>query len=68
MHQIGLNATLVAQLATMPEQGMGYHRVDLQLRDGSRLRSVTVIQGCFAEVPEHVQETDVVSLEKPPDT
>lgn len=46
-----LSPEFIDQLATLPESGMGYHRVDVTLADGTELVDITVINGTWIMLP-----------------
>jgi len=50
------------RLASMPETGMGWQRVDLTLRDGRIIRELTVFNAQHAQTEEEFDQQDIVDI------
>lgn len=47
---IKLSEKLAIDLAAMPETGMGYHVVNVELKDGRKFEQVIIIEGLISEI------------------
>jgi hypothetical protein len=63
-----LNKKQVQFLENIPEHGMGYHRVDLEMRDGKKLYDRVILNSCFLLLDKD-EEIDIskIKLIKPRD-
>jgi hypothetical protein len=61
--KILLSDKLTKQLSNTPETGMGYHRVDLYLKNGEVLRNKSVLN-CSVLTLEKSINIDVENIEK----
>jgi hypothetical protein len=57
--RIKLERRFVERLLDLPESGMGYQRVDLQLADGRELRDVVVFNAEEADVPAEFADAKI---------
>lgn len=57
LYKIQLTTDQIEFLSQAPEQGMGYHIVDLTLKNGDVLMNMVVINGSFLQLDEDVQLT-----------
>ncbi|MGA8171343.1 MAG: hypothetical protein WB816_11035 [Methylocystis sp.] len=63
---ITLSNAMTRKLAALPEAGMGYQRVDVELRDGRRLEDVMVLESTLLDVPAtagKVDSDDILDIE-----
>jgi hypothetical protein len=52
LYRITLNKDQVEFLSRLPEQGMGYHIVDLTLIDGTKLKGKMIFNCMYLELAE----------------
>lgn len=57
LYKLLLNNDQIEFLSHVPEQGMGYHVVDLTLKNGNILKNMVVVNGSFLQLDEDVQLT-----------
>jgi hypothetical protein len=63
-HTIKLPERFTAQLLQLPEDGMGYQFVDVELKDGRILSHVVVLNAGLLQVSEDIEPTLIVSVRK----
>ena len=59
--KLKLTNHFIKVLENMPEQGMGYHLVDIEMFDGSLLRKKIIINSTFLQV-EANEEIDIKKI------
>ena len=59
---VTLSNAMTRKLAALPETGMGYQCVDVELRDGRRLEGVMVIESTLLDVPASAGTLDAADI------
>ncbi|MBU3666219.1 MAG: hypothetical protein FGM15_10155 [Chthoniobacterales bacterium] len=59
---VTLPAKWIDRLAHLPESGMGWQRVDVELADGRRLENCIVRNAEVLDVPEPLDPCDIRSI------
>jgi hypothetical protein len=64
--KIKIPTLLVEKLISTPESGMGYHKVDLMLKDGNKLFNQTILNCSILLLDEDIElsSDDIVDLKK----
>ncbi len=57
-----LNKKQTEELLKLPESGMGYHRVDVTLKNGIILKDKIVMNSSILAVDKHIQSEDIVNI------
>lgn len=60
---VTLPAKWIDRLANLPESGMGWQRVDVELADGRRLENCIVRNAEVLDAPEPLDTTDIRSID-----
>jgi hypothetical protein len=60
--RIKLEQRWIKRLLQLPESGMGYQRVDLQLSDGRELKDVLVFNAEELEVAEELATSEIKDI------
>lgn len=63
-HTVKLPERFTAQLLQLPEDGMGYQYVDVELKDGRVLSHLVVVNADLLQVTEAIEPTLIVSIRK----
>lgn len=63
-HTIELGPHLVELLAQLPEDGMGYHLVDLVLLDGRVIKGQVILNGSCWETELEIAPSMIASVRK----
>ena len=63
-YTIKLPERFTAQLLHLPEDGMGYQFVDVELKDGRVLNHLVVIDADRLQVAEEIEPTWIVGIRK----
>jgi hypothetical protein len=64
--RLRLDPKWTERLLELPESGMGYHRVNVRLRDGRTLGPLTVLNSQFIDLPEDLANflpTEIVAID-----
>lgn len=63
-HTVKLPERFTAQLLKLPEDGMGYQFVDVELKDGRVLSHLVVVDAGLLQVSEDIEPALIVSVRK----
>jgi len=61
--EITLPEHLIKRLQELPETGMGYQVVDFELKNGTILKSVTVLNSSIALLDKDMDVSEIVKVE-----
>lgn len=61
--EIKLSDKVIEELVHLPESGMGYQLVDIYLKDGTVVRSVTVLNSSIAYCDRPIEATSILRVE-----
>jgi hypothetical protein len=68
LYKIQLTIDQIEFLSQVPEQGMGYHIVDVKLKNGDVLKNMVVLNCSFLQLDEKMQlkvdDIDKIELHK----
>jgi hypothetical protein len=62
MHNIKLNNEQTLFLLSIAESGMGYHNVDLVLKNNIIIQNVIILNCEFAQTEELISSSDIVEI------
>ncbi len=59
---VALSRRLAQKLSRLPEAGMGYHLVEVTLKDGRRLHNLVVLNSEFLDFPDFLDQIEAADI------